>query len=118
MLSNQSDPELFSALRSGNTLALGILYERYGGVVYGLALRMLNNSQEAEDLTQEIFITLSRSSVYDPKRGTMLAFLMTITRNKAIDLKQKTKEACDYAHVEKRRVIRISWTTLNPSRRF
>lgn len=85
MLSNQTDPELFRTLCSGNIMALHIFYERYGGVVYSLALRMLSNSQEAEDLTQEIFIYLSRSNAYDPKRGTMMAFLMTITRNRAID---------------------------------
>lgn len=93
MLSNQTDPELFEALVSGNLLALGIFYERYGEVVYRVALRMLGNSQEAEDLTQEIFIALSRSSSYDPKRGSMLAFLMSITRSRAIDrLRQRLAE--------------------------
>jgi len=54
MLSNQTDAELFKQLRSGNINALGIFYERYGEIVYRVALRMLGNTQEAEDLTQEI----------------------------------------------------------------
>jgi len=85
MLSDQTDPEVYEALRSGNLLALGILYERYGEVVYRVALKMLVHPQEAEDLTQEIFIALSRGSAYDSKRGSMLAFLMTLTRSRAID---------------------------------
>ena len=56
MLSNQTDTEIFQLLRAGNLLALGILYERYGEVVFRVALRMLGNAQEAEDLTQEVFL--------------------------------------------------------------
>ena len=85
MLSNQTDPELFEALRSGDLLALDIFYARYGEVVYRVALRMLANSQEAENLTQEVFIAFCRSGAYDSKRGSMLAFLMTLTRSIAID---------------------------------
>ncbi|MFH7030848.1 MAG: sigma-70 family RNA polymerase sigma factor [Heteroscytonema crispum UTEX LB 1556] len=84
-LSKQTDTEVYQALRSGNLSALGIIYDRYGGVVYGLALRILGNAAEAEDLTQEVFLTLSRSSNYDAKRGSMIVFLTTITRSRAIN---------------------------------
>ncbi|MFM7441614.1 MAG: sigma-70 family RNA polymerase sigma factor [Snowella sp.] len=85
MLSNQTDTEIYLALVSGEVSALGILYERYGEVVYRFALRILGNAQEAEDLTQEVFLTLWRNQSYDPKRGSMLAFLNTLTRSKSID---------------------------------
>ena len=85
MLSNQTDTEVYFALVSGEVPALGILYERYGEVVYRFALRILGNAQEAEDLTQEVFLTLWRNQSYDPKRGSMLAFLNTLTRSKSID---------------------------------
>jgi RNA polymerase sigma-70 factor, ECF subfamily len=85
MLSNQTDSEVFQSLRSGNLAALGIFYERYGEAVYRVALRMLGNTQEAEDLTQEVFLYLHRGGKYDAKRGTMLVFLVTLTRSKAID---------------------------------
>lgn len=85
MLSNQTDTEVYSALVSGDVPALGILYERYGEVVYRFALRLLNNPQEAEDLTQDVFLTLWRNQAYNPKRGSMLAFLNTLTRSKSID---------------------------------
>ena len=85
MLSNQTDAEVFQELCSGNLLALGILYDRYGSIVYRLAMRMLDNTQEAEDLTQEVFLILWRHQNYDPKRGSMSAFLSTLTRSRAID---------------------------------
>ena len=74
MLSNQTDAELFKQLRSGNINALGIFYERYGEIVYRVALRMLGNTQEAEDLTQEIFLYLSKKGNYDENRGSMVVF--------------------------------------------
>ena len=81
----QSDAELFRAMTTGQTSALGILYDRYSSLVYRLALRILANPQEAEDLTQEIFLTLWRSGTYDSTRGSLSSFLTTLTRSRAID---------------------------------
>lgn len=84
-LSTQTDAELFHALKAGQPQALGILYDRYASLVYRLALRVLANSQEAEDLTQEIFLTLWRHGTYNPTRGSLSSFLTTLTRSRAID---------------------------------
>lgn len=81
----RSDAELFHLLRAGDTTALGILYDRYSSLVYSLALRVLANPQEAEDLTQEVFLTFWRSSNYNPARGSLSSFLTTLTRSRAID---------------------------------
>lgn len=81
----QSDAELFYALKAGKSSALGILYDRYATLVYRLALRILTNPQEAEDLTQEIFLTLWRNQAYNPDRGSLSSFLTTLTRSRAID---------------------------------
>lgn len=80
-----SDLELSGMLRSGQSIALGILYDRYAGLVYGLALTILTNAQEAEDLTQEIFLALCRNNNYNPGRGSFGSFLITVTRSRAID---------------------------------
>lgn len=81
----QSDEELFRALKAGQSSALGVLYDRYASLVYRLALRILTNPQEAEDLTQEIFLNLSRNGSYNPSRGSLGSFLTTLTRSRAID---------------------------------
>lgn len=81
----QTDAELFRALKAGQPSALGILYDRYASLVYRLALKILANPQEAEDLTQEIFLTLWRSGTYNPARGSLGSFLTTMTRSRSID---------------------------------
>ncbi|WP_416666222.1 sigma-70 family RNA polymerase sigma factor [Egbenema bharatensis] len=83
--SSQTDAELFLALREGEAAALGVIYDRHAGLVYGLALQLLGNPQEAEDLTQDIFLSLTRSSSYDPSRGSLRTFLAILTRSRAID---------------------------------
>ncbi len=94
MFANQSDLQVVVALQQGDTNALSIVYDRYGTAVYRLALRMLTNSTEAEDLTQEVFLAFWRGvAKYDPQRGTLLVFLLTITRSRALNrLQQQTSQ--------------------------
>ena len=82
--SNLSDAELFRALKAGQISALGTLYDRHAALVYGLALKVLSAPAEAEDLTQDIFLSLAGSS-FDPKRGSLRTFLAVLTRSRAID---------------------------------
>ncbi|HEY9805371.1 MAG TPA: sigma-70 family RNA polymerase sigma factor [Candidatus Obscuribacterales bacterium] len=81
----QTDIELIQNLRAGKVSALGILYDRYVSLVHRLALRILANSQEAEDLTQEVFLALWQGGSYNSTRGSLGNFLNTMTRSRAID---------------------------------
>lgn len=80
-----SDLELFRAVRDQNPSALQQLYRSYGDLMYGLAWRILGNHQEAEDLIQEIFLSLWRNCSYNPQRGSFKSFLMLLVRSRAID---------------------------------
>ncbi len=82
---NWEDGDVVRALKAGQPDALGILYDRYSSLVYRLALRILTHPQEAEDLTQEVFLTLWRSDAYQPGRGSLSSYLTTLTRSRAID---------------------------------
>jgi RNA polymerase sigma-70 factor (ECF subfamily) len=79
-----SDAALVAALAE-DPAALAGLYDRHAALVYGLALKVLASPTEAEDLTQEIFVTLRQASTFDPTRGTLSAYLVTLTRSRAID---------------------------------
>jgi RNA polymerase sigma-70 factor, ECF subfamily len=79
------DIDLISALRSGQVQALSLLYDRYSRLVYGLAFKILANSEEAEDITQDIFLALWQRNTYNPSRGSLGSFLTTMTRSRAID---------------------------------
>ncbi|MBD2057277.1 sigma-70 family RNA polymerase sigma factor [Oculatella sp. FACHB-28] len=84
-LSGQTDAELYLSLKAGRAEALGVLYDRHAGLVYGLAFKVLGNLQEAEDLTQDVFLNLTRSTSYEPRRGSLRTFLAILTRSRAID---------------------------------
>ncbi|WP_414551756.1 sigma-70 family RNA polymerase sigma factor [Anabaena sp. CCY 0017] len=84
-LSSATDEALFVALKNGDSSALSILFNRHGRLVYGLALKILANSQEAEDLTQEIFLTLWRKASSNPDCRFFVRYLVTVTRSRAID---------------------------------
>lgn len=83
-IANQTDADLIRALRNGHVEALGIVYDRYASLVFGLARKILTSAEEAEDLTQEVFLSLYRD-LYDPKRGSLSSFLMVVTRSRSID---------------------------------
>ena len=80
-----TDAEVWNVLKQGQSQALHLFYERYSSLVYRLAFRVLGNSQEAEDLTQDIFLILWRTRNYDPNRGSLGSYLTTLTRSRAID---------------------------------
>ncbi|MEB3359027.1 MAG: sigma-70 family RNA polymerase sigma factor [Synechococcales bacterium] len=81
-----SDGELVDALQSGQTGALSVLYDRYASLVFGVALRILQAPEEAEDVTQEVFLKIwHRAELYQPGRGSFSNFLLTMTRSRAID---------------------------------
>jgi RNA polymerase sigma-70 factor (ECF subfamily) len=85
------DEELIARLAE-DPAALGPLYDRYSRLVYGLALAILGNADEAQDLTQEAFLSLCGSQQYDATRGTVGAFLTTLVRSRAIDrLRRRTR---------------------------
>ncbi|NJN85079.1 MAG: sigma-70 family RNA polymerase sigma factor [Leptolyngbyaceae cyanobacterium SL_7_1] len=107
--SSQSDQDLLHDLRNGRVDALGKLYDRYSKLVYGLAFRVLGNSEEAEDITQEVFLALWRRDGYDPKRGSLNNFLMTMTRSRSID-KLRSRGAGLRALQRIQGTVRSEWT--------
>lgn len=81
-----------SAIRARNQDAMAELYDRYGSVVYAVALRVLGDTTAAEDVLQEIFMQLWRNPAsFDASRGNLGPWLAVITRNRAVDMVRKRK---------------------------
>jgi RNA polymerase sigma-70 factor (ECF subfamily) len=81
-----SDDVLAERLRAGDETALREAYERHGTAVLYLAQRLLGNRADAEDVTQVTFVAAwSGRDGFDPQRGTILGWLLGITRRKAVD---------------------------------
>lgn len=98
--SDANDLSLISAVRSGDESAMAALYDRYSGIVYSVALRVLGDTAAAEDVLQEVFMQLWRNpGVFDSSRGNLGAWLAVISRNRAIDSLRKRHPETDVEDV-------------------
>ncbi|HEX6311222.1 MAG TPA: sigma-70 family RNA polymerase sigma factor [Acidimicrobiia bacterium] len=81
-----SDDALLAGLATGDPEAAAAFVRRFQRRVYGLALTIVGEARAAEDVAQEAFLRAWRhAGAYDPLRGTVVTWLLTITRNLAID---------------------------------
>jgi RNA polymerase sigma factor (sigma-70 family) len=90
-----ADRDVSDAFSKGHPDALALVYERFGSLVYSIAVRALGAKSDAEDVTQQVFVSAWRSrDTFDPGRGTLGGWLVTITRNKVADaLRQRQRES-------------------------
>jgi RNA polymerase sigma-70 factor (ECF subfamily) len=81
-----ADEELIRRLLDGEKLAFEAIFDRYGDLVYSTALRVLRDPHLAQDISQEVFVRLWRKpQSFDPERGRFLTWLISVTRNRAVD---------------------------------
>jgi RNA polymerase sigma-70 factor (ECF subfamily) len=82
-----SDEGLLKAVVNGQSSALGALYDRYGRLVFSLAVNIINDASVAEEITQDVFLQVwKKSATYQVEHGKVAAWLTGITRNRAIDI--------------------------------
>jgi RNA polymerase sigma factor (sigma-70 family) len=81
-----SDEALLAGLAAGQTGAAAAFVRRYQARVYGLVITIVRDPGTAEDVAQETFVRAWRNAgTYDPRRGRVATWLLTIARNAAID---------------------------------
>jgi RNA polymerase sigma-70 factor, ECF subfamily len=80
------DAALVREVAAGSQSALGDLYDRYVDAVYAAANRLTSDRHVAEEVVQETFLALwNRAELFDPKIGSLAAWLHTIARNRTVD---------------------------------
>jgi len=80
------DAELLRRMALRDRAAFAELYDRFSRPLYATALRVLGDAREAEDIVQDVFLTLwEKAGSFEPARGTAFAWAVTLTRNRAID---------------------------------
>lgn len=103
-----SDERLVMMITGGQSEALEIIYDRYAGLSYSLALRILGDRGAAEEVVQDTFVTLWRKSgTYKPESGRVHSWLLRIVRNRAIDELRRQKSP-----VRNNQTYRPSYETL------
>jgi RNA polymerase sigma-70 factor (ECF subfamily) len=81
-----ADQQAVLSVARGDVNALGELYDRHAHAVYALALRIVSNQSDAEEIVQDVFVQAWRQSArYDAFRGSVVAWLLMMTRTRAID---------------------------------
>lgn len=85
-MSDLVDQVLLDGLVRGDAAALGKLYDLFAPKAYAIACRVLAEPHDAEEVVQEAFLDLWRHATrYDPRRASVLGWLITLTRTRAID---------------------------------
>lgn len=73
-------------LQASDSNALHVLFDRYSRLVFGIALRILNDHGEAEDIVQEAFFHIhQKAALFDPLKGTAKAWIVQLAFHRALD---------------------------------
>jgi RNA polymerase sigma-70 factor (ECF subfamily) len=103
------DALLAQRIRSGDRDALGELYDRYASVALATALRVVANREQAEDLVHDGFVAVwQKIDRFDPMRGSLRAWLLTIIRNRAIDRLRSVRSSIAIEDADEQSLLRTS----------
>lgn len=79
-------PELLALIAKGDQKAFGQLYDQSSSLLFRLALRILGDRDETAEVLQEVYVEVWHKVLrYDPGRGSPMAWLVTLTRSRAVD---------------------------------
>ena len=107
------DALLAQRIRSGDRTALGELYDRYASLALATALRVVADRQLAEDLVHDAFVaTWQKIERFDPERGSLRAWLLTIVRNRALDRVRGMRASIEVGAADDQSLLR---TGANPT---
>jgi RNA polymerase sigma-70 factor, ECF subfamily len=102
-----SDAYLAERIRSGDTAALGDLYELYAATALAVAQRVVGKREEAEDVVHDAFVAVWRKiDRFDAQRGSLRGWLMTVVRNRAIDRVRARRTTVDVDDADERSLLR------------
>lgn len=95
-MSRLSDERLMRLVANLDATAFEVLYDRHVAAVYGLCRRMVRSNALADDICQEAFLSMWRSGGrYDPARGDVRSWMLSITHNRAIDQIRRSRRHDD-----------------------
>jgi len=107
------DGEMAAQLKRGDATAIESLYDRYGRLAYGLALRILNDRQAAEDVVQDAFVGVWRNAgSFDRSRGSLRNWLLAVVHNRAIDRLRgtaRTRQETQLETIERTAAVPDPW---------
>ena len=112
-----TEEQIVAALKQKSRDAVGILYDKYSSLLFGIIARIVKSDETAEDLLQEVFVKVWKNiDSYDPAKAKLVTWMGNIARNLAID-KIRSK---DYKNSQQNHDIEDYVNTIeeNPSSSF
>ena len=101
LLSDPSDEALITGICSGDREALACLFQRYALLVRGVAIRILRDTAEAEDLVQDLFIYLQRKcGIFDSSKSSARSWIVQMTYHRAISRRRYLTSRRFYSQVD------------------
>ncbi len=92
--SPSTDEDSLVAAGGGDQSAIGQLYDRFSGQMYGLAMRITQDATLAQDVVQEAFVGIWRNAArFDATRASARTWIMSIAHNRAIDAIRRRRPA-------------------------
>jgi RNA polymerase sigma-70 factor, ECF subfamily len=101
VLSELSDERLIVRVGEQGGEALALLFRRYSRLVRGVALRILRDASEADDLLQEVFLFVHRkANIFDPNKASVRSWIVQMTYQRAIDRRRYLQARQFYTHLD------------------
>lgn len=94
-----SDLDLMARVASLDRAAFGQIYDRYAGLLFSVALRVLRHDKDAEDVVQEVFLQIwNKAASYDSALGQPSSWFVTMVRHRAIDRLRSVRRRYEVVH--------------------
>ena len=88
--------DLLVRVATGDQVAFGDLIDRLGGRVYGVALRVIHDPSQAEEISQEVLLEVWRKAArFDPDRGSAAGWILTMAHHRAVDRTRREQAGRD-----------------------
>ena len=101
------DGVLAQRIRSGDRDALGEVYDRHASAAMAVALRIVADREGAQDLVHDAFVAIwQKIDRFDPARGSLRSWIVTIVRNRAIDRLRGTRPSIEIGEADERALLR------------
>ena len=110
-LQRLADSELFRELMSGTHDAFAVIVDRYQRLVFSVALRIVKDEGEAEDLVQVVFADIfQKMGQFDPARGTLKVWLLQYAYSRSINRRHYLEQRQFYSRAEVDEVVALGYT--------
>lgn len=113
-----ADIAALERLRTGDATAVADLYDRYSTTALGLALKIVRDAEEAEDVVHDAFMAIvERAHQYQAERGTVAAWLLTTVRNLSLDRTRRRTRRAQIAETDLRHDVESKSATIDDPER-